>query len=135
MTSAWTLGWPGDDLNGGYEVAVRVPGNAKAPGGYIFPTREAAEQHARSHADARRYRPYEVELPGPYEECATRDWKVAHQARHRWHQSDDPTGRDPAVSYMSACAICNVNHAAAMEAWEADHDLLTVSAPFVIPND
>lgn len=37
MVRAWTLGFPP-----AYEKAVRISGNGKAPGGYIFQTGEVA---------------------------------------------------------------------------------------------
>jgi len=57
---AWTLGFPP-----GYEAAVRMPGNAKMPGGYAFRTHEEAVKYVVNNPlDAGRFQPYEMEIPG-----------------------------------------------------------------------
>jgi hypothetical protein len=122
-TRAWTLGYPP-----GYEKAIRTPGNGKAPGGYAFPTRAAATAYASSHPEAARYAPYEVEMPGTYAECTTRDQAAADVARHRWHTvSTDPD--DPAVEFMPECGVC-----VPQESQSLEHDLMLVVAPFINPD-
>jgi hypothetical protein len=115
---AWTLGYPP-----GYEKSVRVPGNAKVPGGYLFRTRADAEQHAATHDDVAQYGPYEIELPAPYDEVATRNYMEAARARHEWHLDEK------AVSFMRECGVCTPRSFG-----ELDHDLLLVCAPFVNPD-
>lgn len=117
---AWTLGYPP-----AYEHAIRVPGNAKAPGGYLFPTHEAAVEHTRTHLDAARYEPFEVELPRPYAECVTRTAEVAAQARHDWH-------RDRGRWVMPECGVCEPRVLEALRG--IDHDVLVVSAPLINPD-
>lgn len=116
---AWTLGYPP-----AYERNVRIPGNAKAPGGYLFRTKADAIHHAATHADAMRYGPYEIELPGTYEEAATRSYAEAAKARHRWHQTGDD-----AHPFMEACGVCVPRRFP-----ELDHDLLLVEALFINPD-
>ena len=119
---AWTLGYPP-----AYERALRMPGNGKAPGGYAFRNREEAEAYAASHAEAGRYAAWEMVLPASFEECTTRNFAVAAQARHLWHRADGDG--DPAVEYLRGCGLC--------EPWRyevLDCDLLTVVAPFINPD-
>lgn len=121
---AWTLGYPPS-----YEKSVRIPGNGKAPGGYLFPTREAALTYRDKHPEeAGRYGAYEVELPGTYAECSTREQKTADIARHAWHQ-DDRNEIDPAVDFMPECGICIPKVRKVLT-----HDLVTVVAPFINPD-
>lgn len=118
---AFTLGYPP-----AYEKAVRIPGNAKAPGGYAFRTKADAEAYVAGHEDpsVRSYKPYAMLLPDTFEACTTRSFHKAAQARHGWHQS----GPD-AVDFMDACGICIPREIA-----DLDCDLLLVSAPFVRPD-
>lgn len=115
---AWTLGYPP-----AYERAIRIPGNAKAPGGYVFRTKKAALEHARTHDDAVRYRPYRIELPGRYEDETTNDYQVAALARHDWHL-------DQWITVMPTCGVCIPRPQFGI----MDHDLLLVAAPFVNPD-
>jgi hypothetical protein len=118
---AWTLGYPP-----AYDVAVRLPGNAKAPGGYAFRTKRDALHHVATHADAAHYRPYAIELDRPYEEAVTRDFLESAVARHAWHRADEPRGEGR--PYMAACGICVPRQPAI---GTLDHDLLLIEAPFV----
>ena len=123
MTRAWTLG-----NRTGYERAVRMPGNAKAPGGYAFRSREEAEAYVRQ--GGYEYGVWEMELPGSFDDCTTDSYAVAARARHAWHQQDAPaSGRWPR---LSGCGVCEPWRAAL----EGDLDcrLLTVVAPFVNPD-
>jgi hypothetical protein len=118
MIRAWTLGFPP-----GYEKAIRIVGNAKAPGGYVFRTRDAAVEYAASHVEAERYAPYEIVLPGTYEEAVTTDYLAAAAARHAWHMSEPG-----AVLHMDACGICAPHEVT------LDCELLVIAAPFVNPD-
>ncbi len=113
---AWTLGYPP-----AYERAVRMPGNGKAPGGYAFRTRDAAEAYAASHAEAGRYAAWEMELPGTFSRCTSRDWWRVQRARHRWHTA----GASP---FMPECGVCTGRYE------ELDCDLTLVVAPFINPD-
>jgi len=93
MTPAWTLGEPTY-----YLLVVRIPGNAKAPGGYAFRTMADAANYANTHEEAARYRPFQIYLPGTFEECTTTDFATAARARHAWHSDV----RD----YMPGCGVC-----------------------------
>ncbi len=119
---AFTLGYPPV-----YERAVRMFGNAKAPGGYAFRTRKAAERYARSHAETGGYAAWEMELPDTFERCTTRDYLAAAEARHRWHLVGDGPD-DPAVPFMPECGVCAPRYVV------LDCDLLTVEAPFINPD-
>lgn len=114
---AWTLGYPP-----GYKEAIRIPGNSKAPGGYVFKTkREALEYVDANPIEAGRYAPYRVELPGTWRECTTTSFRRAAKARHAWHRG--------VRASMPGCGVCNKNF---------DHvltcSLLLVSAPFINPD-
>ena len=109
---AWTLGYPP-----AYEQATKIPGNAKAPGGYAFRTRMAALSYAASHAEAERYGPFPIYLPGTFDECTTTDYATAAQARHEWHSD--------VREFMPYCGVC-INHLDQ----EIDCALLIVAAPF-----
>ena len=114
---AWTLGSPK-----AYDIATKIPGNAKAPGGYCFRSKREAEAYVRAHrAEAGRYRPYPIYLPTrTYDEAITRDFMVAALARHRWHH-EGPDARE----WMEACGICVPRPVMPLEC-----DLLVVEAPF-----
>lgn len=116
-TMAWTLGFPP-----AYEVAVRMAGNGKAPGGYIFRSRRAALMFRAAHPDAQRYRPYRVVLPDVYERCVTRDYGAAVTARHLWHE------REVGIAFMPQCGVCLPCPTM------YDHDVLLVVAPFINPD-
>lgn len=118
---AWTLGYPP-----AYERSVRIPGNAKAPGGYVFRTQKAAIRYAAKHEEASRYAPYEIMLDD-YRQSVTRDYAVAATARHRWHTSTKAAGKS-AARFMLACGVCYPR------IMVLDCDLLTVSAPFINPD-
>lgn len=111
------MGTPGQ-----YDRAVRLAGNAKAPGGYAFRTKVDAEAYLADHPELP-YRPYEMELPDSFEKCATADYWAAQVARHAWHE--------PTVPIMTACGICEprLSVVAAL-----DCHLLLVEAPFVNPD-
>lgn len=117
-TKAWTLGNPR-----GYERAVVLPGNAKAPGGYAFPTVDAARRYMESHVEAWHYRIYPMWLPGTFEACTTAEYSVAAAARHQWHQAE-PNPRE----HMPECGVCVPRDLV------LDCHLLTVEAPFIEPD-
>ena len=105
-----------------YETAVRVPGNAKAPGGYVFRTYNEARQYALDNEEARHYEPYEIVLPRSFSRSTTMDYMQAARARHRWHTSEGDQSLRP------WCGVCRPRDTA------LDCHLLTVAAPFVNPD-
>lgn len=123
MRRAWTLGYPP-----AYDIAVAMPGNGKAPGGYAFRTKRDAEHYRRTHNEAKRFRPYVMYIPGTFEECTTTDPDVAARARHTWHKTDNSSLRE-STAYMALCAICAPEHRQPL-----DHAVLTVLAPFIDPS-
>jgi len=122
----WTLGY-----GPVYEIAVRTPGNAKAPGGYAFRTREDAEAYAASHLPECQGRlAWEMEIPGSFEDCTTTDWRTAQEARHAWHQGapwDNP-------SLPDICGVCREAVIGSCAEQSIDCSLLIVSAPFINPD-
>lgn len=118
--NAWTIGY-----KRAYDVATFIPSNAKAPGGFAFPSKHAAEQFMKYHPEVRRdYAAYEIVLPtATYAEAVTTDYLAAAVARHDWHRSDVDGDARP---YMAECGICLPRPALLL-----DHDLLLVAAPFV----
>lgn len=119
MSRAWTLGTPR-----AYDIAVRMPGNQKAPGGYVFQTREEAAAYAASHDLA--FAPYEIELPRSYHRSTTADYWKAAIARHRWHTDTTLPAGTP---FMAACAVCLPRVEPAL-----DCRLLIVAAPLINPD-
>ena len=115
---AFTLGYPGT-----YDQHVRTPGNGKAPGGYVFRTRQDAVAYRDSHAEAARYEPYEMELPDRYELCVTDSAATAQAARHEWH-----TTRETPTEFMLQCGVCNGT------LHQLDCDLLVVPTLFIDPD-
>ena len=116
---AWTLGTPGH-----YERAVRVPGNAKAPGGYAFRTREEAERYNAEKCDGR-YAAWEMDIPGDdFDAATTDDYVKSARARHRWHTTG--AGARP---FMAACEVC-----LPIDRVELDCRLLLVAAPLINPD-
>jgi hypothetical protein len=122
MRVAFTLGYPP-----AYEKAIRIEGNGKAPGGYVFRTRDEAAQYAASHAEANRYGVYAIILPRPFGKAATTDYMTAAMARHRWHTNTREAG---AVPFMEQCGICIPRVPTPV----LDCHLLVVPAPFINPD-
>jgi hypothetical protein len=117
---AWTLGY-----GPAYERAVRVPGNAKAPGGYAFRTKHEAERYARAHAEDTVYEAWEMEIPGDdFLAATTQSWSKAAEARHRWH-TQGPDRR----AFMPECHICVPTAPV-----DLDCRLLLVEAPLINPD-
>jgi len=124
---AWTLGNPDH-----YESIVRIPGNAKAPGGYAFRTKGEASQYAIGHAEASIYAPFQIELPGPFVKCTTMSYMEAARARHAWHQglSAEVEGIITKRIYMLQCGVCEPGGRFII----LDCPLLLVQAPFINPD-
>lgn len=116
MTRAWTLGGPR------YPISVRKPGNSKAPGGFAFRTYADAMNYASDHALA--YEPYEMVIPGSFEQCTSRNAHAIDMARHRWHQG----GPDGIDFRPDICGWCRPRSE------PINCDLLLVEASFINPD-
>jgi hypothetical protein len=120
MTNAWTIG-----TREAYDKAVRIPNNAKAPGGIVFARREQAEVFIATHLEeTEEMAPYEVVLPGPWLDVTTTSRMDGQRAYHEWHT----TGLD-AVNFDLRCGVCRGD----LHEKTLDHAVLLVEAPFVMP--
>lgn len=134
---AWTLGYPPS-----YEEAVRIEGNAKAPSGIIFQTRESAVVWRDENIDEKylaegdgpgSWEPYEVELPNGWDQDTSTDRRAVWTAFHDWHVLGTdmaPRHRRPPAKLDLRCGLCMGDDAEG----ELPHTALLVEARFVNPD-
>ena len=99
---AWTLGPPS-----AYELAVRIPSNAKAPGGIVFRKPAHAIEWAQDPERTKErypegshpwdWTPYEIELPTNWDSDTSMSRSKVWRAFHDWH---------PATTIDTRCGIC-----------------------------